>query len=201
MTERSKLTKASEQLQAVRVALGQGQATAEMQSAPQGAVYNETIVHALLQAAESLVETVQSRRTENADSADRVAKIEIQLGHIASSLGSLTDLVSEHRQEQQNTQKQLNQVESKCEYLVKDVGNLCKVVRDGNGQPSIVQRQANMETTLTSQAKNLEQLAQYANATTASRMLSKTQLVAGLGGMLFTALLAGMALIAAMMKN
>lgn len=94
----------------------------------------------------------------------------------------------------------LNTLEAKLEYIQREIVSLCKVVRDGNGQPSILQRQANMETTLVSYGKNLEQLSQYANSINASRMLTKSQLVAGLGGMIFTALLAGLALIASFYK-
>jgi hypothetical protein len=96
--------------------------------------------------------------------------------------------------------QQVASVEAKVDHMSHDIGILCKLVRDGNGQPSIMQRLAQVETVLEAQVKDLEQISQYANSMTASRMLTRTQLVVGLSGMILTVLLSSFSVYAAIMK-
>lgn len=96
--------------------------------------------------------------------------------------------------------KQAAAVEAKLDHMLHDVNILCKLVRDGNGQPSIIQRLAQVEIVLDGQIKNLEQISQYANSINASRMLTKTQLIVGLSGMILTVLLSSFSVYAAISK-
>jgi hypothetical protein len=91
-------------------------------------------------------------------------------------------------------------IEAKVEHMGQDINILCKLVRDGNGQPSIMQRLAQAEIVLEGQVKDLEQISQYANSMNASRMLTRTQLVVGLSGMILTVLLSSFSVYAAIMK-
>jgi hypothetical protein len=59
---------------------------------------------------------------------------------------------------------------------------------------------ANAETVIQSQARDIEQISQYANSIMAARMLTRSQLVTGLTGMIVTALLSTLALIATLAK-
>jgi len=104
------------------------------------------------------------------------------------------------RAEQIQLGQQVAALEAKLDHIQLDVNTLCKLVRDGNGQPSIIQRLSNIETKVHNQARELEQITQHANSITASRMLTKSQLVVGISGMVFTALLSFMALIATLLK-
>lgn len=96
--------------------------------------------------------------------------------------------------------QQTASVEAKVDHMSQDVHILCKLVRDGNGQPSIMQRLAQAETVLEGQIKDLEEISKHANSMAASRMLTKTQLVVGLSGMILTVLLSSFSVYAALVK-
>ena len=91
-------------------------------------------------------------------------------------------------------------VETEVKTIAQNVNLLCKVVRDGNGQPSLVQRLTATEVELHSYNSRLREVEQNANSIIASRMLTRTQLVVGISGMLFTALTATAALVATLIK-
>jgi hypothetical protein len=96
--------------------------------------------------------------------------------------------------------QQTASIEAKINHVSQDVHILCKLVRDGNGQPSIMQRLAQVETELENQIKDLEEISKHANSINASRMLTKTQLIVGLSGMILTVLLSSFSVYAALMK-
>jgi len=126
-------------------------------------------------------------------------------GEVLNVLSTITETFVEALDARGSEHTQLVQqiatLAAKVEHVQDDIRGLCKMVRDGNGQPSIMQRLANVETTLNGQAKDLEQISQHANSIIANRMLTKAQLVAGLSGMIFTALLSFMALVATLIKS
>lgn len=91
-------------------------------------------------------------------------------------------------------------IEEGIRQIRKDIDSLCHVVRDGNGQPSLVQRLTTVETKIQQQDRALTEIAEHANSILASRMLTRTQLVVGISGMLFTALISAAALVATLIK-
>lgn len=97
--------------------------------------------------------------------------------------------------------QRISTIEANVDNIRNDIKSLCKVVRDGNGQPSMVQRLANAEMTIQNNLSDIAEVKKYANSITASRMLSRSQIVTGLAGMIFTALLSGLALIATLLKG
>jgi hypothetical protein len=74
------------------------------------------------------------------------------------------------------------------------------VVRDGNGQPSLMQRLANLEVVVANNKADIAEVKGHANTIIAARALSKSQVIAGLVGMVVTALLSTLALIATLLK-
>ena len=110
--------------------------------------------------------------------------------------------------EQRSTQQQayntaverLSVIESDVSHIKQDVESLCKVVRDGNGQPSMIHRLTNLEQVVENNRKDIEEVRAHANTIVAAKALSKSQVMAGLAGMIITALLSSMALIATLLK-
>ena len=110
--------------------------------------------------------------------------------------------------EQRSTQQQayntaverLSVIESDVSHIKQDVESLCKVVRDGNGQPSMIHRLTNLEQVVANNKKDIEEVRAHANTIVAAKALSKSQVMAGLAGMIITALLSSMALIATLLK-
>lgn len=103
---------------------------------------------------------------------------------------------------QEHTQivQQIATLEANVSNIRNDISILCKLVRDGNGQPSIIQRLANLETVVKNQVEQLHEVETNANSILASKYLTKTQIVAGLAGMIITAMLSALGLFAALMK-
>lgn len=103
---------------------------------------------------------------------------------------------------QEHTQivQQIATLEANVANIRNDISILCKLVRDGNGQPSIIQRLANLETVVKNQVEQLHEVETNANSILASKYLTKTQIVAGLAGMIITAMLSALGLFAALMK-
>lgn len=103
---------------------------------------------------------------------------------------------------QEHTQivQQIATLEAEVKHMRSDVAILCKLVRDGNGQPSIIQRLANLETVVKLQVETLHEVEQNANSILASKYLTKSQIIAGVAGMVITALISALSLIAALMK-
>jgi hypothetical protein len=113
---------------------------------------------------------------------------------------NLSDVSEVRGQEHIQIIQQVATIESNIDHIKRDVGLLCKLVRDGNGQPSIIQRLANLETVVHNQTRDIEQIGQHANSIMAARMLTKSQIITGLTGMVITALLSSLALFATLLK-
>lgn len=96
--------------------------------------------------------------------------------------------------------QQIATLEAEVKHIRSDISILCKLVRDGNGQPSIIQRLANLETVVKMQSETLEDVEKNANSILASKYLTKSQIIAGVAGMVITALISALSLFAALMK-
>jgi len=119
---------------------------------------------------------------------------------LATVAENLSDVSEIRGQEHIQIIQRIATIESNIAHVRQDVGLLCKLVRDGNGQPSIIQRLANLETVVNNQTRDIEQIGQHANSIMAARMLTKSQIVTGLTGMVITALLSSLALFATLLK-
>lgn len=122
------------------------------------------------------------------------------LGLLTTVTENISEAFETRGQEHMQIAQQIATIEAKVEHIRHDIGILCKLVRDGNGQPSIIQRLANAETVIQTQVRDIEQISQYANSIMATRMLTRSQIVTGLTGMIVTALLSTLALIATLAK-
>lgn len=122
------------------------------------------------------------------------------IGLLSDVTHSFSDAVENRRDEHVEVVQRIAIMESKLERMSLDIASLCKVVRDGNGQPSLVQRLSILENAVQNQAKQIDEVSEYANSITASKMLTRTQLVVGISGMLLTALISFAALVATLIK-
>jgi len=100
----------------------------------------------------------------------------------------------------QQVSAQIATLEVDVKYIRHDVAQLRKWVQDGNGKPSIMHRLDSVESVATTQARLLAQVEEHANSITVARMMTKTQLVVGLSGMILTVLISTVALIAQFAK-
>ena len=92
--------------------------------------------------------------------------------------------------------QRLAALDQKTVDMKEDVEALCQLVRDGNGQPSIAHRLTSIEQRMDSQHSWLEEVASNATTITAARTLSRSQVIAGVVVMVFTALISVLALVA-----
>lgn len=122
------------------------------------------------------------------------------IGLLSDVTHNFADAVDSRRDEHVEVVQRIATVESEIKAVAKDVASLCKVVRDGNGQPSMVHRLTTVETTLLNHTQQIKEIGEHANSIIASKMLTRTQLVVGLSGMLITALISFAALVATLLK-
>ena len=159
-----------------------------------------------LASAENDVQKVQDRLRvlQAASTPDDATKEWCRQDEIIGLLASVTDsMVSACRQrstEYSTIVERMATIEANVKDIREDVASLCKIVRDGNGQPSIIQRLSNLETVVAANKADIDKVEKHANAIIAAKALSKSQVVAGLIGMILTALLSSLALIATLMK-
>jgi hypothetical protein len=110
------------------------------------------------------------------------------------------DATSRAGDENNEIKQRLAVIEANSNNMQRDMASISKLVRDGNGQPSIVQRLSTVETILKNQSKEIEQLAVNSNAIIAAKYMTRSQIAAGLIGMIITALLSALSLVAALWK-
>jgi len=121
-------------------------------------------------------------------------------------LGLLTSVrvhLDDNRHEKkayQDAAHRLAAIETDIEHIREDVASLCRVVRDGNGQPSMLHRLTNLESIVNNSCDDITEIRGHATSIIAAKALSKSQVIAGLSGMVLTALLSSMALIATLLK-
>lgn len=122
---------------------------------------------------------------------------------IIGLLTSVTVHLKDNRHEKkvyEDAVQRLASIETDIEHIREDVASLCKVVRDGNGQPSMLHRLTNLETIVNNSCDDITEIRGHATSIIAAKALSKSQVIAGLTGMVLTALLSSMALIATLLK-
>lgn len=122
---------------------------------------------------------------------------------IVNLLSTVTNHLSERQQQEENYNTaiaRLSSIETDIANIRRDIESLCKVVRDGNGQPSMIHRLTNLETIVANNVQDIAEVRTHANSIVAAKALSKSQVMAGLAGMILTALLSSLALIATLLK-
>jgi len=156
--------------------------------------------------AEKSVQKVQDRlkvlqsTPAPADSSVEWCRQDEIIGLLASVTGNMVSACRQRSTEYSTIVQRMATIEANVKDIREDVGALCKIVRDGNGQPSMIQRLANLETIVATQQADITKVETHANAIIAAKALSKSQVVAGLIGMIVTALLSSLALVATLMK-
>lgn len=122
---------------------------------------------------------------------------------IINLLALVTDHLNSKKEEKESYSRavqRLASIESDIEHIRRDIASLCKVVRDGNGQPSMIHRLTNLETIVTHNREDIEEIRGHANSIIAAKALSKSQVIAGFMGMVITAILSSLALLATLLK-
>lgn len=122
------------------------------------------------------------------------------LGILATVTGTLSDAAQARSTEYGRMAERLSGIERDVKHIQSDIASLCKVVRDGNGQPSLMQRLANLEVVVANNKGDITEVKGHANSIIAAKALSKSQVVAGLVGIIVTVLLSTFALIATLLK-
>jgi len=150
--------------------------------------------------AKSKLEQVQERLEALQDASDSNWGSQQEIvGLLATVTQSLSDACQNRQSEYTNVVQRLSSIESDVSHIKADITSLCKVVRDGNGQPSLVHRITSLENVVSNQSEDITELKKHANTIIAAKALSKSQVVAGLVGMIITATLSMFALIAQFM--
>lgn len=122
---------------------------------------------------------------------------------IIQLLASVTDHLhkkSNERELYDSAVARLTVIESDITHIKTNVDSLCKLVRDGNGQPSFMHRLSKLEAQVARSQEDLEEVKCHATSIIAAKALSRSQILAGLSGMILTALLSSLALIATLLK-
>lgn len=123
------------------------------------------------------------------------------IGLLATVTESMATACDNRARQFTDISERISTIEANVKDIRHDISSLCKIVRDGNGQPSMVQRLANAEAQIAQHKSDIGKVEGHANAIIAAKALSKTQVIAGLSGMIITALLSSLALIATLMKG
>jgi len=152
--------------------------------------------------AKSKLQEVQERLEELQESAKpgwgEQAEV---LGLLATVTKSINDAVSSRQEQYTHVVQRLSTIESDVTHIKNDIGSLCKVVRDGNGQPSMIHRLTNLEMIVSNHHDDIAEIRKSANTILAAKALSKSQVIAGVVGMVVTAVISGLALLATLMKD
>ena len=96
--------------------------------------------------------------------------------------------------------ERLAALEANANTISRDLHSLCRIVRDGNGQPSMIQRLGTVEHAAKELLEDLEEVKDHYNSIESSKMLSRTQLIAGVSGMAVTALLSAIGIVIGLWK-
>lgn len=142
---------------------------------------------------------LQAENSTNAETTEWCNQDEI-IGLLASVTDNMVTACRQRSTEYSTIAERMATIEANVKDIRGDVSALCKIVRDGNGQPSIIQRLSNLETVVAANKADIDKVEKHANAIIAAKALSKSQVIAGLAGMVVTALLSSLALIATLMK-
>ena len=159
---------------------------------------NKSMSSQELEGIESRVEKLKSNKVSVED--DSIVCPQSEILHLLSIV--IERLNSDHvgQAAYDNAVRRLSAIETDIDHIRKDISSLCKVVRDGNGQPSLMHRLTNLESAVAHSRAELTEIKCHANSIIAAKALSKSQVVAGLSGMIITALLSSLALIATLLK-
>jgi len=122
------------------------------------------------------------------------------LGILTAITESFSQATTEHTRAAVAVGERLSGIERDVDHIKTDISGLCRVVRDGNGQPSMLQRLSDLEGTVKANIDDIEEVKSHANTIIAAKALSRSQVVAGLIGIIVTALLSTLALVATLMK-
>lgn len=145
------------------------------------------------------LDVLQATPAHEKEQADWCHQDEI-IGLLTKVTESLHATVISREAEAGRIAERLGSIESDIGHMRQDIASLCKLVRDGNGQPSLLQRLANLEVVVANNKADIEEVKGHANSIIAAKALSKSQVMAGLIGMVITALLSTLALIATLLK-
>lgn len=129
------------------------------------------------------------------------------IAKLSATVEALTNVVGELRADfRANTERQndlatqLAGIKASQETLCDNYAVLAKLVRDGNGQPSLMQRITTIETAHKQHGDDIAELKSHFNDIATARVLSRGQIIAGVLGMVITALMSLGAILAQLLK-
>lgn len=120
--------------------------------------------------------------------------------HFSAATQSAGDDYREIASRMSSIESATSKIEADVSHMQSDIRTLCKLVRDGNGQKSLLERISHVETTLVNQGQELAKTSEHANSIIASKYMTKSQIMAGIAGMIITALISALSLAATLMK-
>jgi len=153
--------------------------------------------HTELNKVKTKLDELKSQTERAKDTWGQPAEIIGLLTEVTRSLHE--DVVARERESDQVFER-LVEIETNVKNMSENISSLCRLVRDGNGQPSLLQRLSNLEVVVANNKDTIDELKTHANTIIAAKALSKAQVIAGLTGMVVTALISALALIATLMK-
>lgn len=126
--------------------------------------------------------------------------IRVEIGLLNTHIIALTRAIEEMRAGQSVLMTSIIKLEATQTSSKADISALLKVVRDGNGQPSLMQRVQTLEIGLAAQIKDFDELQIRFDYVGQSKMLTRGQIIAGVAGMVITAIIALGGILAQMMR-
>lgn len=129
-----------------------------------------------------------------------IARLAASMEALTPVIQSLNEEVRAGRDKQTEVLVQLQGLSSTMTGVKEDLDHLTQVVSTGNGQPSLLHRVTTLETKQSTVVTDITELKTKLDTFTNAKMLTRSQIVVGVIGMITTAILALGAILAQLFK-
>ena len=129
-----------------------------------------------------------------------IAKLTVGMDALTTAVAAMRDDMRDNTRQNTDILLKLQAFETSLQTVHEEIDHLLKLVRDGNGQPSLVLRASKVENDLTLIRTEVDKLGNKYDSIATARIMTRGQVVAGVVGMITTALLAFGAILAQLMK-
>lgn len=124
-----------------------------------------------------------------------IAKLTACVETLTNAVDSLRKEIKEIGEKHTQTHVQVQQLTIRSDDVASDLAAITQIVLLGSQQPPLTARVATLESTSTSSLDDIADLKTKYDVAVTSRLLTKGQIIAGVLGMVFTALLSALALL------
>jgi chromosome segregation ATPase len=132
----------------------------------------------------------------SAETQQLITKLASGVETLTQAVEALRQAVKETSEKQTQTLLQLHETKTDCEHIEGELAHIARTVRDGNGQPSLLSRVTTLEEQTKTAKESIDELEKRYDVT----VLTRGQIIAGVIGMVLTALLALGAILAQLMR-